>query len=32
MFQCPLCIGPSMDAQILYEIFTAVIEGRKMLG
>lgn len=26
-----LCIGPSMDSQILYELFTAVIESAKIL-
>ena len=27
-----VCIGPSMDSQILYELFTAVIEAGKILG
>ncbi len=27
-----ICIGPSMDSQILYELFTAVIESGKLLN
>lgn len=27
-----LCIGPSMDSQIIYELFTACIEGCEILG
>lgn len=27
-----LCIGPSMDSQIIYELFTAVINASKILG
>ncbi len=27
-----LCIGPSMDSQIIFELFTAVIEASKILG
>lgn len=27
-----LCIGPSMDSQILYELFTAIIEGGRLVG
>lgn len=29
--QGALCIGPSMDSQILYELFTAVIESAQIL-
>lgn len=27
-----VCIGPTMDNEILYELFTAIIEGGKILG
>ena len=27
-----VCIGPSMDSQIIYQLFTAVIEAGKILG
>ena len=27
-----LCIGPSMDSQIIYELFTAVIKASEILG
>ena len=27
-----LCIGPSMDSEIIYELFTAVIESARILG
>lgn len=27
-----ICIGPSMDSQILFELFTAVIEASEILG
>ncbi len=27
-----ICMGPSMDSQILYELFTAVIESGEILG
>ncbi|MGN0632614.1 MAG: glycosyl hydrolase family 95 catalytic domain-containing protein [Oscillospiraceae bacterium] len=27
-----LCIGPSMDSEIIYELFTAVIEAAEILG
>lgn len=27
-----VCIGPTMDNEILYELFTAIIEGGKVLG
>jgi alpha-L-fucosidase 2 len=27
-----LCIGPSMDSEIIYELFTAVIESSEILG
>jgi alpha-L-fucosidase 2 len=27
-----LCIGPSMDSEIIYSLFTAVIESAKILG
>ena len=30
--QGALCIGPSMDSQILFELFTAVIEASEILG
>lgn len=30
--QGALCIGPSMDSQILYELFTAVIDSAEILG
>lgn len=30
--QGALCIGPSMDSQILHELFTAVIESSEILG
>ena len=27
-----ICIGPTMDNEILYELFTAIIEGGKLVG
>lgn len=30
--QGALCVGPSMDSQILHELFTAVIESAEILG